>query len=327
MIGPAARLHRRRGREHERRRRPTPPSRSSKSRPPSPTSSSSRPSPTSSCRPSAPAARPWPSLPVGREDIEGSCGAGLSARSRPASSPCSSRATSSGPWTWSGTRSGPKDEAWELFEALVVGRPVRPFLDAFRRPEAQGRPGGARPRSSSLLLLRPRHPPPRDSAATRRSSSTRTSRRGSARPSACDRRARDPGRPGRARCRRAPARRQPEQGLLATSFFSNFRELRHVRNRLSHIRDDGPDRPGPRRATWTCASGDLCLIESEFGGDLAVVVDETASCCHNPRPPPGRPDHPPGHARGRPASSTGCASGRPGPSTSACRGSPPATCP
>lgn len=29
--------------------------------------------------------------------------------------------------------------------------------------------------------------------------------------------------------------------------------------------------------------GDRCLIESELGGDLAVVVDETSSFCHNPK--------------------------------------------
>jgi cell fate regulator YaaT (PSP1 superfamily) len=29
--------------------------------------------------------------------------------------------------------------------------------------------------------------------------------------------------------------------------------------------------------------GDRCIIESELGGDLAVVVDETSSFCHNPK--------------------------------------------
>ncbi len=29
--------------------------------------------------------------------------------------------------------------------------------------------------------------------------------------------------------------------------------------------------------------GDRCLIESDLGGDLAVVVDETSSFCHNPK--------------------------------------------
>ena len=29
--------------------------------------------------------------------------------------------------------------------------------------------------------------------------------------------------------------------------------------------------------------GDRCLIESELGGDLAVVVDETSGFCHNPK--------------------------------------------
>lgn len=29
--------------------------------------------------------------------------------------------------------------------------------------------------------------------------------------------------------------------------------------------------------------GDRCIIESEFGGDLAVVVDGTSSWCHNPK--------------------------------------------
>src|SRR5512140_3246265 len=30
-------------------------------------------------------------------------------------------------------------------------------------------------------------------------------------------------------------------------------------------------------------TGDRCIIESELGGDLAVVVDETSSFCHNPK--------------------------------------------
>ena len=29
--------------------------------------------------------------------------------------------------------------------------------------------------------------------------------------------------------------------------------------------------------------GDRCIIESELGGDLALVVDETSSFCHNPK--------------------------------------------
>lgn len=29
--------------------------------------------------------------------------------------------------------------------------------------------------------------------------------------------------------------------------------------------------------------GDRCIIESDLGGDLAVVVDETSSFCHNPK--------------------------------------------
>jgi cell fate regulator YaaT (PSP1 superfamily) len=29
--------------------------------------------------------------------------------------------------------------------------------------------------------------------------------------------------------------------------------------------------------------GDRCIIESELGGDLAVVVDETSPFCHNPK--------------------------------------------
>jgi len=29
--------------------------------------------------------------------------------------------------------------------------------------------------------------------------------------------------------------------------------------------------------------GDRCIIESELGGDLAVVVDETSTCCRNPK--------------------------------------------
>jgi cell fate regulator YaaT (PSP1 superfamily) len=29
--------------------------------------------------------------------------------------------------------------------------------------------------------------------------------------------------------------------------------------------------------------GDRCIIESELGGDLAVVVDETSTYCHNPK--------------------------------------------
>ena len=29
--------------------------------------------------------------------------------------------------------------------------------------------------------------------------------------------------------------------------------------------------------------GDRCIIESELGGDLAVVVDESSTCCRNPK--------------------------------------------
>ncbi len=38
-----------------------------------------------------------------------------------------------------------------------------------------------------------------------------------------------------------------------------------------------------RPGDLTLHCGDRCLIESELGGDLAVVVDETSSFCHNTR--------------------------------------------
>ncbi len=38
-----------------------------------------------------------------------------------------------------------------------------------------------------------------------------------------------------------------------------------------------------RVGTETLRKGDRCIIESELGGDLALVVDETNPFCHNPK--------------------------------------------
>ena len=38
-----------------------------------------------------------------------------------------------------------------------------------------------------------------------------------------------------------------------------------------------------RPGDLTLHVGDRCIIESELGGDLAVVVDESSSLCHNPK--------------------------------------------
>ena len=73
--------------------------------------------------------------------------------------------------------------------------------------------------------------------------------------------------------------------------------------------------------------GDLCLIESEFGGDLATVVDTRAASATTPKPPGRRQDPPPGHAEDDPQVPLAPRAGGPGLRPLPRRGSRPAACP
>ncbi len=254
----------------------------------------------------SPAARPWPSRPsAGRRSSEILLERAIS-RSRPASSPSSSTATWSGPWSSIGTRSrASRTRPGSLFEAMLA-RP-RLSLPGAVRLRAQGRPGGVRRTHGGLLVLRPGHPPPQSSAGTPRSCSIRTSRRGSGRP-------RRPGASPRSWASwpsstsvlvELPGNLE-QRNLLATTFFSNFGEIEPC---LISSASNPRHRAGssaPATATWPFSAGDRCIVESELGGDLAVVVDETSRLLPEPQGrPAGRPGHPQGHATRTSGSSSG----------------------
>ena len=141
------------------RNRPTPCSRSSRSRPPSLTSSWSRRAPSLLLPTIRSRCRMLAFSPIGREEIEASSwSSATSARSRPASWPSSSTATSTGPWSSSGTRSRPSRKR----PGASSRRSSRPTGQASSWT-ASGRCPRPSRRSSQgpgdLLVLRPGHPP------------------------------------------------------------------------------------------------------------------------------------------------------------------------
>ena len=191
------------------------------------TSSWSRRVPSRSCRPSARAVGCSRSPPSAARRSRRSWSSATSARSRPAFWPFSSTATWSAPWSSSGTRSRPSRK-----RPGVSSRPSRrPTGQASSWTASAPCPRPSR-KSSAGSWRSSRHSSATScsfgAAATRRSSSTRTLKGGSARPLRPGARGASQGVLAELDFLLVELGKNMNKGLLATTFFSNFGELRNA---------------------------------------------------------------------------------------------------